>query len=97
MLLGQTALHLTVLRGKESMLKMLLAHGARPDVPELKSGKTGLLMALELGDQAIAELLVCYGASMSLASWSGVTPASVSSENRKQIEQQPQITNDGSH
>ena len=72
---------------KESVVKMLLAYGAKPDIQECKSGKTGLLLALEKGNQSLAELLICYGASMSSQSWGGVTPASLCSENKKQSEQ----------
>ena len=80
-------MHISILSSKESEVKMLLAYGAKPDIQELKSGKTGLLLALEQGNQSMAELLICYGASMSVASWGGVTPASLCSENRKHSEQ----------
>ena len=66
---------------------MLLAYGAKLDIQECKSGKTGLLLALEQGNQSLAELLICYGASISIPSWGGVTPASLCSENRKKSEQ----------
>ena len=72
--------------GKEPLVKMLLAYGAKPDIQECKGGKTGLLLALEQGNQSLAELLICYGASMSSQSWGGVTPASLCSENRKHSE-----------
>ena len=73
--------------GKESLLKMLLAYGAKPDIQECKGGKTGLLLALEQGNQSLAELMICYGASMSIQTWGGVTPASCCYENRKHSEQ----------
>jgi ankyrin repeat protein len=68
------------------MVKMLLAYGAKPDIQELKSGKTGLLLAIEQGNQDIAELLLCYGGSVGIPSFGGVMPASLCLENRKLTE-----------
>ena len=67
------------------MVKMLLAYGAKPDTQDLKSGKTGLLLAIEQGNHSIAELLISYGGRISIPSWGGVTPASLCSENRKMM------------
>ena len=67
------------------MVKMLLADGAKPDVQDARSGKTGLFIAVELGYQSIAELLLCYGGSANISSYSGVMPASLGVENRKII------------
>ena len=82
---GQTALHLAVLSKQDSLVKMLLAYGAKPDIQDVKSGKTGLFIAIEQGNQAIAELLLSYGGSVSIPSYSGGTPASLYSENRKMM------------
>ena len=83
LILGLTALHLAVLSGQVPMVKMLLAYGAKPDVQDARSGKTGLFLTIELGYQSIVELLLSYGGSASIASYSGVTPASLGTENRK--------------
>jgi ankyrin repeat protein len=84
---GQTALHIAVLCRQYTMVKMLLAYGAKPDIQELKSGKTGLLLAIEQGNQSIADLLISYGGSISIPSWGGVTPSSICSVNRKMTDQ----------
>ena len=81
--LGQSALHLAVMSGQHAMVKMLLAHGARPDTQELTSGKTGLFLAIEQGDEDIVELLLSYGGSVSIPSYGGVTPLTIATENRK--------------
>ena len=40
---------------------------------------SALYLAVESGHQAVAETLICYGANLSTATYSGATPASLCS------------------
>jgi len=80
---GQAALHLAVVRGDVGLVHDFLAAGAKPDTQELTAGKTPMFLAVEKGRQDIIETLLCYGASVSIPNFSGVTPLSLCSENRR--------------
>lgn len=56
-----TALHLAAKHGKETIVRLLLAHGARVD-PEDSRGKTPLSWAAQSGHEAVVKLLLEAGA-----------------------------------
>ena len=74
---------MAVLTGNQALVKSLLAFGVNPDVQEARCGKTGLFLAVETAHQEIAELLLCYGASLTTTTYSGATPASLASEHNR--------------
>ena len=75
---GLTALHLAVIEKDESMVKSLLASGAKPELQvdkttsnlvitctqwqDARNGKTTLCLAVEIGCHKVVDLLALYGA-----------------------------------
>eukprot|EP00754_Rhynchopus_humris_P043753 Rhum_TRINITY_DN3502_c0_g1::Rhum_TRINITY_DN3502_c0_g1_i1::g.11037::m.11037 len=63
--LGETALHVAVMRGLPSVTELLLASGADPNIAQYPSlgGRTPLHITTEKGFLRVAELLLDYSAS----------------------------------
>ena len=70
---GYTPLMLTALRGRTILVKLLLAHGAQPDLHKAPDA-TPLTMACEEGHLEIVRLLIGKGANPNIRNEIGQTP-----------------------
>jgi hypothetical protein len=60
---GRSALHYAIQNGRLSAAKMLLEHGANPNITSI-SGVTPIHIAIERGNQEATALLIKYGANI---------------------------------
>src|SRR5208337_1007440 len=70
---GATALHDAVWTGHIELVRMLLEHGADPNIPHAEAGSTPLHYAAMKGQAAIAALLLEHGALINATDRSGST------------------------
>jgi ankyrin repeat protein len=70
---GQTALHLSVLRGDLNTTKLLVRAGAPVDARQA-DGQSPLHMACQAGNSELARFLIDSGANVNLRSQNGMTP-----------------------
>ena len=88
---------MAVLSKNASLVKMLLAFGAKPDLQvrknmflsfevesfqDARGGKTPIFLATELGLPGVVHLLVSFGARVTVANYVGVIPSSVALDSR---------------
>src|ERR1035438_7524161 len=71
--LGATALHDAVWTGHIQLVRVLLEHGADPNIPHAEAGATPLHFAAIKGNAEIARLLLDHGALIKTADRSGST------------------------
>jgi ankyrin repeat protein len=64
---GLTPLHYAVLADSGKAVKLLLAHGAHPDVGEKVDGNTPLIIATGKGYKDVVEVLLANGADVNAA------------------------------
>lgn len=68
---GDTALHEAAARGLHNVMKVLLAHGANPDVPNTNGGDTAAHIVAEKGYLPLMETLIEYDANMNARNYDG--------------------------
>ena len=64
---GLTPLHYALLADNPDMARVLLNHGANPNVKDNKAGHTPLILAASKGYKQVAELLLMRGADVNAA------------------------------
>ena len=71
--MGATALHDAVWSGRVELVRLLLDHGADPNIPHAEGLSTPLHYAAIKGNAAIAAILIDHGADINAADRSGST------------------------
>ena len=70
---GRTALHWAVRRGDLAKVKLLLQHGANPNITS-QSGSNSLYFAAQSGHASVIDLLLQYGVEVNQSNSAGLTP-----------------------
>uniref|UniRef100_A0A1B0AND7 Uncharacterized protein n=1 Tax=Glossina palpalis gambiensis TaxID=67801 RepID=A0A1B0AND7_9MUSC len=91
---GEGCVHLTAKLGFINILRLLTSHGADINSREYKSGRTPLHIAIESGNELLANFLLdeCEEIDLEVRTFSGLTPYQLSSQFRRTALQNKLVT-----
>uniref|UniRef100_A0A1A9Z1N5 Uncharacterized protein n=1 Tax=Glossina pallidipes TaxID=7398 RepID=A0A1A9Z1N5_GLOPL len=91
---GEGCVHLTAKLGFVNILRLLTSHGADINSREYKSGRTPLHIAIESGNELLANFLLdeCEKIDLEITTFSGLTPYQLSSQFSRTVLQNKLVT-----
>uniref|UniRef100_A0A1A9VRN8 Uncharacterized protein n=1 Tax=Glossina austeni TaxID=7395 RepID=A0A1A9VRN8_GLOAU len=91
---GEGCVHLTAKLGFINILRLLTSHGADINSREYKSGRTPLHIAIESGNELLANFLLdeCEKIDLEITTFSGLTPYQLSSQFSRTVLQNKLVT-----